>query len=183
VPRYLTPCLEDGCPELVKKGRCPDHEREYQRNLNKRREVPNSRYTSAQWRLIRREVLERDGHRCRAEGCDARATEVDHEVPVRLGGTDDMSNLFSLCKPCHSRKTMRELRGDGRILGTEDRLPPPSTTDSETERVRVHRELKERVMELMRQGWADQQIANELGCSTLHFRKWRRAATGTVAGG
>jgi len=39
------------------------------------------------------------------------ATEVDHIVPLRAGGTNDAENLQALCKSCHSRKTAIE---DGR---------------------------------------------------------------------
>lgn len=31
--------------------------------------------------------------------------EVDHIVEVAHGGTDDLSNLRSVCKPCHRRRT------------------------------------------------------------------------------
>jgi len=35
--------------------------------------------------------------------------DVDHIVPVALGGTDDLSNLQALCKPCHRRKTSSDV--------------------------------------------------------------------------
>ena len=39
---------------------------------------------------------------------------VDHIIPKAEGGTDDESNLQSLCKPCHAAKTDREKnRGRG----------------------------------------------------------------------
>lgn len=34
--------------------------------------------------------------------------EADHIVPLHLGGTDEVTNLQSLCKECHARKTARE---------------------------------------------------------------------------
>lgn len=43
--------------------------------------------------------------------CDAPATDVDHILPKRRGGTDQESNLQSLCSTCHNRKTNREMRG------------------------------------------------------------------------
>jgi len=46
--------------------------------------------------------------------CGAAATDVDHVVPRRRGGTDDWSNLRSLCHPCHSRKTVLHDGGFGR---------------------------------------------------------------------
>ncbi|WP_272575920.1 HNH endonuclease, partial [Providencia sp. PROV273] len=36
------------------------------------------------------------------------AKTVDHIKPKAHGGTDDDSNLQSLCWPCHKRKTARE---------------------------------------------------------------------------
>jgi 5-methylcytosine-specific restriction protein A len=40
-----------------------------------------------------------------------KATEVDHVIPRALGGTDDSSNLASLCTPCHRRKSLRDGSG------------------------------------------------------------------------
>jgi len=37
--------------------------------------------------------------------CGALATEVDHRVPVSLGGTGDQSNLLPLCHECHRKAT------------------------------------------------------------------------------
>jgi hypothetical protein len=40
------------------------------------------------------------------------AYEVDHIVPVHLGGSDDSeSNLHALCNNCHAEKTIRETIG------------------------------------------------------------------------
>ncbi len=48
--------------------------------------------------------------RCQQEGRVAEADEVDHIVPVKLAPhlRLDPSNLQSLCKPHHSRKTQAE---------------------------------------------------------------------------
>jgi 5-methylcytosine-specific restriction enzyme A len=35
------------------------------------------------------------------------AWEVDHIIPLGLGGRDEVSNLQVLCVPCHSGKTRR----------------------------------------------------------------------------
>ncbi|MDE0658047.1 MAG: HNH endonuclease [Gammaproteobacteria bacterium] len=62
----------------------------------------------AQWRRVRRHVLERDGYACCRCGRRGVRLEVDHVVPLKDGGTDDLSNLQTLCKPCHAAKTRAE---------------------------------------------------------------------------
>lgn len=67
---------------------------------------------------IRRRVLDRDHRLCqlRDTGCLGTATEVDHLRNVasvlRAGGTkaqaDNLSNLMSVCRPCHKIKSDRE---------------------------------------------------------------------------
>ena len=37
--------------------------------------------------------------------------ECDHIVPLHRGGTNDASNLQSLCKECHASKTANEISG------------------------------------------------------------------------
>lgn len=39
--------------------------------------------------------------------CGKIALEVDHIIPVSLGGTGDQSNLRGLCHECHRRATAR----------------------------------------------------------------------------
>jgi 5-methylcytosine-specific restriction protein A len=58
------------------------------------------------WPRLRLAVLERDGWRCYR--CGGRATEVDHIVPVHLGGSDEPENLAATCRRCHASKTGRE---------------------------------------------------------------------------
>jgi len=51
-----------------------------------------------QWRRLRAAILARDGYACRmVEGCRARATHVDHIVPVVLGGSSHPDNLRAAC--------------------------------------------------------------------------------------
>lgn len=63
-------------------------------------------YGSANWKKTRMQVIARDGGICKA--CGEIVTEyhqIDHIVPKREGGTDELSNLQLLCRPCHSAKT------------------------------------------------------------------------------
>lgn len=39
------------------------------------------------------------------------ANEVDHIIPLSLGGTDDEDNLRAINKECHKKKTAKESRG------------------------------------------------------------------------
>jgi diadenosine tetraphosphate (Ap4A) HIT family hydrolase/5-methylcytosine-specific restriction endonuclease McrA len=58
----------------------------------------------------RYEVLRRAGFRCELCGvpADERALEVDHILPRRHGGTDDLSNLQALCYKCNANKGARD---------------------------------------------------------------------------
>lgn len=65
------------------------------------------------WRRIRERVLERDCYLCqpcKRKGGLTLATEVDHIVNVAQGGTDDETNLQSICGTCHEAKTQSEAR-------------------------------------------------------------------------
>jgi hypothetical protein len=77
-------------------------------------------------RLLRREVFERDGsqctfvsedgHRCTAK----RYLQIDHVIPIALGGTSTLANLRVLCGPHNRLMAIR-------LLGIE----PPSTAKVE----------------------------------------------------
>jgi 5-methylcytosine-specific restriction protein A len=57
--------------------------------------------------------------RCEAEGRTAAAMEVDHKIPLHVGGQDVESNLQGLCIKCHEAKSAREAheRSKGLVLG------------------------------------------------------------------
>lgn len=57
-------------------------------------------------RDLRMAVYERDGFRCRTCGTDEDLT-LDHIWPWSRGGSDEMENLRTLCRPCNSRKGAR----------------------------------------------------------------------------
>ena len=59
---------------------------------------------------VRHSILERDGFRC----CDCGASvatgavlEVDHTIPISKGGSNDLSNLRTLCSDCNRWKSDR----------------------------------------------------------------------------
>lgn len=59
---------------------------------------------------LRYEVLKRAGFRCELCGvsADERAIEVDHIVPRKHGGEDNLTNLQALCFKCNANKGARD---------------------------------------------------------------------------
>ena len=51
----------------------------------------------------KRRVRERDGHACVLCGA-ADNLEIDHIVPYRDGGSNELDNLRTLCRPCHGKR-------------------------------------------------------------------------------
>ena len=64
------------------------------------------------WQVLRMEILERDGFRCKVCGGGGRL-EVDHIKPVRTNPelSFDPGNLQALCPSCHTKKTNIERGG------------------------------------------------------------------------
>lgn len=79
-----------------------DDREEYEAYKAKRR-VSNRQPLS---RGITRAVWDRDGWLCQDCGTNKNLS-VDHIVPVVNGGSNDMSNLQTLCIPCNSSKGAR----------------------------------------------------------------------------
>jgi len=59
---------------------------------------------------LRYEILKRAGFRCELCGisADDRAIEVDHILPRKHGGEDDLTNLQALCFKCNANKGARD---------------------------------------------------------------------------
>lgn len=76
------------------------------------------------WRVIRAAFLKAHPQ-C---ACGEPATEVDHILALRKGGTNAWSNLQPMCKPCHARKTVEvdgALGREEKSLGPLKRRPMP----------------------------------------------------------
>ncbi|MPX19093.1 HNH endonuclease [Moraxella catarrhalis] len=67
------------------------------------------------WRRNRDEALLRDLFTC--QHChrvfNPSMLEADHIINRAQGGSDDLSNLQTLCKPCHKIKTQKESQAGG----------------------------------------------------------------------
>lgn len=73
--------------------------------------IITNRTRGHKWMRIREAILTRDCGLCvpcKAKGKLTIATEVDHILQLADGGTDDHSNLQSICHNCHADKTARE---------------------------------------------------------------------------
>ena len=64
---------------------------------------------------VRQKVMIRDQHTCQGQGCSSkRYLEVHHKVPRVVGGSNDESNLVTLCSACH--RLAHEHIGSGIII-------------------------------------------------------------------
>lgn len=103
----LPTCRNVRCTALGRGGWCDAH-RPAPRIA--RREKSVARGYTHEWRKLRDAIMR---HRPMC-ACGALATDLDHIVPMRAGGTHALSNLRPMCKPCHSRKTIARDGGYGR---------------------------------------------------------------------
>ena len=106
------PCPHAGCRELTNGGYCDTHRREansaYERN--NRDKAARAVYATARWSRVRAVQLRSEPmcRHCRERRLLVAATHVDHIVEIADGGSEyDIDNLQSLCKSCHSSKTLR----------------------------------------------------------------------------
>jgi len=109
--RPFRPCAHIGCGALVRPPAlyCPQHERqahEEQRCYDRQRGNAAARGYDGNWQRVRARVLREQPYceDCLRQGVATLATEVHHlngNVRNLLRG-----NLRSLCKSCHSRRTV-----------------------------------------------------------------------------
>lgn len=59
---------------------------------------------------IRKRIMARDPIcvRCKRKGLASETKEVDHIIPLSLGGSNKDDNLQGLCIPCHEEKTNQD---------------------------------------------------------------------------
>ena len=90
-------------------GRCDKHQRKpWASNEGK---TSTQRGYGAAWRKVRATALKRDKHLCQVclkQGRYIEGREVDHIINKAQGGTDNLTNLQTICTPCHKAKTTEE---------------------------------------------------------------------------
>ena len=82
-------------------------------NLNSKSIDPNSF-----WGLLRKNVWSRDDYICQQDNCsEENWLTVHHIVPLRIGGTNELSNLKTLCWKHHEKIHGRKIYNTGRDFG------------------------------------------------------------------
>lgn len=110
----LKQCCAPGCKRLIRgKPRCDECEAKRPRRRTAKPTTKHDVFTSnRRWRALRLRVLAATPLcvRCQESGKVTAASEVHHIQPRRSHPelAYVVSNLEALCKPCHSRETMRE---------------------------------------------------------------------------
>ena len=102
----LKPCRYPGCPKLTADLYCEDHKGIMDRNYNRYTRHPDhSKRYGREWRKIRNRYAEAHPlcEQCLKEGRMTPMEEVHHIIPVDRGGTNEVSNLMSLCHSCHEK--------------------------------------------------------------------------------
>lgn len=77
-------------------------------------------------RALRNQIYARDRFTCQNQKCGAKKGErgvqlvIDHKKPVKRGGTNDPSNLQTLCSLCNSKKGAKNTGHGDRARDTPD---------------------------------------------------------------
>ena len=131
-------CQFSGCNEIAVEHHtyCAKHlaesqkrHREWLENHNKKKPFENAarcnNYNNAEWRNLRREVLERANYECQQCGVTAAESgfplEIHHIIPPK-GNKElfyNINNCVTLCKLCHARITQEEVMNNKTISFTK----------------------------------------------------------------
>lgn len=104
--RPQRPCSYPGCPNRCDGQYCEEHSKQMNRRYNKfTRPVDSNKKYGRAWREIRSRYISAHPlcELCLKYGRLTPVEEVHHIVPVSRGGSNDFSNLMSLCKSCHTK--------------------------------------------------------------------------------
>lgn len=100
------PCAFPGCPNLTHDAYCEEHAALRQKQYDKYNRSPNhDKKYGNNWRRIRGLYVKKHPlcERCLKEGKITPVEEVHHIIPLSRGGTNQFSNLMSLCQSCHTK--------------------------------------------------------------------------------
>lgn len=118
--RASRPCSKPGCGGLVEPPvkYCSQHkdlERSAEQQHDRWRGTAASRGYDHQWRATREARLRHDKYLCQpclTSGRVTPAIDVHHKVPIRVDPSRrlDLSNLISVCRPCHKHLELQAER-------------------------------------------------------------------------
>lgn len=100
------PCAYPGCPNLTFDVYCEEHAALRRKQYDKYNRAPNhDKKYGNNWRRIRGLYVKKHPlcERCLKEGKTTPVEEVHHIIPLSRGGTNQFSNLMSLCQSCHTK--------------------------------------------------------------------------------
>lgn len=100
------PCAYPGCPKLSDERYCEVHRKWMAKQYSSYKRSPDSnKKYGRSWREVRERYVAAHPlcERCLQDGRLTPVEEVHHIKPVSQGGTNDPSNLMSLCQSCHTK--------------------------------------------------------------------------------
>lgn len=83
-------------------------------------------FDSDEWSLLRLRVFKRDNFTCVRcdKGFPSYKLNAHHMIPRDEGGTDALTNLISLCDPCHDFVEINGFTNKAQIMGSYDEETP-----------------------------------------------------------
>jgi 5-methylcytosine-specific restriction endonuclease McrA len=120
--RFCHHCGRHYDPATGVRNRCGPCGRAYDQRHSVERRARNS----ARWQTARAEARKRDGERCQNCGSSERL-QVHHIEPLSQGGDRyALSNLVTLCQPCHAEAG----RGREGIVTRDSSHPSPGSRET-----------------------------------------------------
>ena len=168
--RAPTLCAEDGCGELVTRGRCPKHEREHKdkRNLRYRRTDTHVERTETHWRMIRAPGIWRSTTRASTRA----ATRWRPTCTTRSTGRTAARRRSTTSKRCATATTRKSRPNDrcGSCRGIHDERHHPAQSRPRARPATLRREER-------RLGWRGAAVALNDDRQGVHFLSSRRGVT------
>ena len=103
--KALKPCRYGNCPRLTEGTYCEEHAALMAKRYDESRSKSHNKKYGTQWHKIRNRYAKAHPlcERCLSKGKYTPMEEVHHIIPVNRGGSNDDSNLMSLCRSCHEQ--------------------------------------------------------------------------------
>jgi 5-methylcytosine-specific restriction protein A len=104
--QFKKPCKFPDCAELTHDMYCEKHKKQVGRDYERyKRDAGTAKRYNAEWRKVRTRYIAAHPlcKMCEKEGRFTPAEQIHHIIPLKDGGTNDFTNLMSVCKSCHNR--------------------------------------------------------------------------------